>query len=168
MRSDSVAFGSPSRVSAGPARARTRVLEGVVGGTVVEETVEPTQRDDDRLPDGVVAFVGEPFEELEHLTGFDPAGDRSRPGIVDEVVSLQRRQVRQRVRAESAAQRVVVVDAVETAPAGIDDDGTVRVGQGRDRLGFVEEHGGGRAGIADLDRNRPVLLVRRRVPSRRT
>ena len=57
---------------------------------VVEEPSQPAQADDDRLPHGVLALVGEPFEERQQVGRRQVTGDDRVPGVVDEVVALER------------------------------------------------------------------------------
>ena len=62
VRSLSPAAGSPSSSSAGPTSARTRAWNASCD-VVVDDPAEPSQRDDDRLPDRVVALGAEAVEE---------------------------------------------------------------------------------------------------------
>ncbi len=101
---------------------------------VVEEPPEPAQADHDRLPHGVLALVGEPFEERQQVGRREVAGDDRVPRVVDEVVALERVERAERVARQTGAQGVVVGDAEERVPSGVDDDGGRRVSEREARL----------------------------------
>ena len=109
---------------------------------LVDDPPETAQGDDHRLPDRVVGLVAESVEELQQLHGRQPPREGGRPGVVDEVVALERAHRTEHLGIETAAQLFGVVDPEEAVAAGVDDDRPVGIGERRPARprGVVEEH----------------------------
>ena len=159
-RSVSVSTGSPRSASAGATRRGDALLKPRER-LVVEEPSQPAQADHDRLPDGVLALVGESLEERQQVGRREAAGDDRVPRVVDEVVALERVERAERIARQPGAQLVVVGDPEEPVPAGVDDDGGRRVGEREARFGPVEEQRVDVIAVADRDRHDPQRRRRR-------
>ena len=135
-----------------------------------DETAEATQPDGDRLPHGKVAVTPERLDEPEEVRRGEPARDDGVPSVVDQVVALDHRELRQGVAAETIAQRVVVGDAHESVAAGVDDDRGICRRQGDTGLRRVEQQlrfhtvdlevdrNGEQRGIVGVDVGEPLLV----------
>ena len=95
---------------------------------VVEQATEPAESDDDRLPHGELAFTAEALDEGQEVDGRKATGDDLVPGIVDEVVALERVEGAEHLARHPAAQLVAVGDTVEAVAAGVDDERRRRIG----------------------------------------
>ena len=111
------------------------------GGATGPTPRQAAEGAENRLPDRVVAFADEPFEEPEQLDRCEVAGDRARPRVVDEVVPLERAHPGERAGVEPGAESGVVGDAEEPVAAGVHDERGpgLREGQGQ-RGGVLEQH----------------------------
>ncbi len=151
VRSPSSATGVAERVERRQRRARGRTRwKASRRSPSSSRRPQPPQPDRDRLPDGVVPLGLERLERMRAARAPTFGRRGGRPGVVDEVVALERRQRRDRAGVEPGAQVVAVGDAEEAVAAGVDHDGCPR----------ASPSSGIEAGVAVEQHRRRVVAVR--------
>ncbi len=127
----------------------------------IDEARDTAECDHDRVPHAVFVLVDEAVEHVEQICCRHRSGHGRRPGIVDEHVALERRQVGERsdVR-EAGAQFAVVGHSEEAVTQSIHDDRVVGRGQ-RHRHGLrrVEQHRGDVAAVAHVYGDDPDRVI---------
>jgi hypothetical protein len=145
----------------------------------LDQAVAPPEAGDQRPPHGDVGLVRELGGQLAEGGSGHRAGDDCGPGVVEQRVPLDGRQLALRGRREPGAQRVVIGDAVEAVAPAVDHDHGVGREQRQPQLVLIEQHlrllgraqggvGAGRPGhdLANADRDGPARVAEgRRVRS---
>ena len=124
---------------AGPTSSRTKARNRSRGSPSSRRSHQPRPATSVRQT-ATSGSSAKPAASWQKAVAVHRAGDDRRPGVVDERVPLDGRQLALRRRRQPGAERVVVRDAVEAVAAAVDHDDGVGRDQGEPQLVLVEQH----------------------------